>query len=612
MSNVSGTINDGVVMELNPGPEPTGDRAELIARLRILFSGKDVKGLIEAVDEFRRTPGFSQFCHALIREGKCRTTRIDEVVAVLIDEVSADIDRDKGLSIKANYFEIQEQLGNRFGKDLAEFYLSVKMPNDFLSAIRNRGDQDDLEDQGDSQLSNQLVEDFKREMVRTEKGRRSVIEVVQPYSNLPLQNVNALNEVLHQLYRRVKASYKYLSIKPYLLAVYQSDSNVAPDIGSNLRSARLFVHYLDTGEEPSVSDQIQLHIAIHRLFHELEKKSVIPSSDCQQFFSRIAEILSYQGKPGLASKGRIILEGLLTQVNQDKAAIRARLARTFIEEYHSAENQMQVRRTLIINELAATREYLKRIAREVRQLSGVDEERAKFAMEKLVCLKDVFILSDALEQAAAEKSFDRVERSALEISTLITPAQLTSWIRIYSIIYSNSEFLAYGKQQIDQKIVKSLISDLTTYHLIQNIAQLKIIVDRGIGNSDRRLNHFRQFNEALKLKLQGLMGTQKQQNKSLKEMIQELSFLQDESSQFVIAETFKGFQIIVDAFDSISRDYFVRDKEALLAESRGLYNEICNKCLRGFVTKPIELSGKKDAADCKSSRSWFGRLFTST
>ena len=226
--------------------------------------------------------------------------------------------------------------------------------------------------------------------------------------------------------------------------------------------------------------------------------------------SRVVGILSYQGSTDLAPKGRRILEELLVRVNRDQAAIRSQLAKTFVEEYHCAEAQMLLRRRMIENELASTREYLRRIAHDVRHLSGTDEERARFALEKLVCLKDVFAVSDAQQQAAAAKSIDRLERSALEISTLITPEQLTSWIRIYSIIFSNSEFLAYDDRKIDFSVMQGLISDLTTFHLVQNIAQLKIVVDRSISASEeKKAVRFRQFNEALKLKLQGMMGAGK-------------------------------------------------------------------------------------------------------
>ena len=94
-------------------------------------------------------------------------------------------------------------------------------------------------------------------------------------------------------------------------------------------------------------------------------------------------------------------------------------------------------------------------------------------------------------------------------------------------------------------------------------------------------------------------------------MIEELGFLQHESAQFIIAETFKGFQVIVDAFNAIADDYFVRDKEALLNESRGLYDQICTKCLKGFVSKSPELSVGKGAGGAKSEKSWLKRLLFS-
>ena len=160
--------------------------------------------------------------------------------------------------------------------------------------------------------------------------------------------------------------------------------------------------------------------------------------------------------------------------------------------------------------------------------------------------------------------------------------------------------------------MRELISDLTTSHLIQNIAQLKIVVDRSLDASEAKKSvQFKQFNEALKIKLQGLMSTGKQEEKSLRDMIHELVFLQNESAQFVIAETFKGFQAIVDAFNSTANDYFVRDRETLLKESRALYDQICTKCLKGFVNQPIDHLVKRPPEATERKRSWFNRLFSS-
>ncbi len=106
------------------------------------------------------------------------------------------------------------------------------------------------------------------------------------------------------------------------------------------------------------------------------------------------------------------------------------------------------------------------------------------------------------------------------------------------------------------------------------------------------------------------MDHDKQKDKSLREMIDELVFLNNDAAQFVIAETFAGFQDIVDAFNSSASDYFVRDKEALLKESRSLYNEICNQCLKGVIKRPIVLKKNRGPEPTAKKQSWLGRLFT--
>jgi len=609
LSTVSKTTIDTAQADRKPDKAFAAEMSTLLERLCNAYNYRNVKSFIESVDDFQNTETYPRFCSSLVKAKRCKTTRIDEVTGVLVEEVQSRLHSKGDLEVQANYFEIEEQLKVKFGEDLSGFYMSIKMPSDFLTGVRQQGHHGDI-----NKLSNDLVNEYKREMIRVEKGRRLIIEAIRPFSHLPPKHVHELNDILQQLYRRLKTNYKYLTVKPYLLGVYRADSVSFPkgEVDPDLETARVFNHYLESDEEPPVADQIKLHIAIQKLFKLLQKKELVPQADREAIFSRIAGILSYQGSTDLAPKGRRILEELLVQVNRDKAVIRSQLAKTFVEEYHCAEAQMLLRLRMIENELASTREYLGRIAQDVRHLSGTDEERARFALEKLVCLNDVFVVSDAQQQAAAAKSTSRLERTALEISTLITPEQLTSWIRIYSIIFSNSEFLAYDDRKVDFSVMQGLISDLTTFHLVKNIAQLKIVVDRSISVSeDKKAVRFRQFNEALKLKLQGMMGGGKQQGKTLREMIEELGFLQHESAQFIIAETFKGFQVIVDAFNAIADDYFVRDKEALLNESRGLYNQICTKCLKGFVSKSTELNIGRSAGGAKSEKSWLKRLLFS-
>ena len=184
--------------------------------------------------------------------------------------------------------------------------------------------------------------------------------------------------------------------------------------------------------------------------------------------------------------------------------------------------------------------------------------------------------------------------------------------KIYSILFSNSEFLAYTQAQVDFSVMRNFISDLTTYHMILNISSLKTIIDQSLGvEEEEKIGHFKKFNEALKVRLQNLMSKKKKEVTSLQEMIEELSFLNNQSTQFVVAETFKGFQIIVDAFNSTANEVFVRDREALLKESRELYNQICDQCLKNFVKRPMKRIVAKPKEETEQKKSWLSRMFSS-
>ena len=95
--------------------------------------------------------------------------------------------------------------------------------------------------------------------------------------------------------------------------------------------------------------------------------------------------------------------------------------------------------------------------------------------------------------------------------------------------------------------------------------------------------------------------------KSLSDMIRELGFIDNKQVQFLIAETFKGFQSLADAFETTTKDYFVKDRKALLNESRELYGEVCNQCMKNFVhIKPRQVS----KAAGKKAAPWYRRLFS--
>jgi hypothetical protein len=243
-------------------------------------------------------------------------------------------------------------------------------------------------------------------------------------------------------------------------------------------------------------------------------------------------------------------------------------------------------------------------------INSEDKEKIRIAQEKMIGLDGVFEISPALRKAAAGKQFLELERTSLGLSTSVGVDRLTEWIRIYSILYSNSEFLEYTEEKVDFSTMRKYISDLSTYHLILNIAQLKEVIDHSLTiPDDEKVTQFTMFNEALKLRLQNLM-VKNEEEKSLREMIDDLGFLGNQSLQFVIAETFEGFQKIADAFTNSATDYFVHDKEALLKESNDLYKQICNQCMKNFLVRPIRHEPSETGQVAQPKRSWLSKLFS--
>ena len=584
------------------------------------YDRRDVMGLIRLFDQIKNAPDYmSTYRRLLARERIPASARLEELATGLLGELEETLNESGGLSIKASYFEIAEQLKKKFGAAVADTYTCSKMPDDFLSEIRKSSKQADTK-----KLTDDLVNEYKDALIRIEKGRRAIIDTLQPYSNLPLNNATILNDQFNELYRQLRSGYKYLSVKPYLLRVVQvMHGETFPLPGSESEPERsdfnLFNEYKSSGIEPSLACQVELHLAINTLMKYVQKHQLLPEEEYRGIWGRMSYVLQYKGAEILTPKARKIFDDLLLRINLDEKAIIRKLASTFLHEYLCAEEQMRIRRRMIETELAQTNEFLKQLAPSADKLAESDEAKVRVALEKLVCLKGVFELSSKQMQTAAGKPFVELERAALSISTALSPTQLASWIKTYSILFSNTSLLsqsraiAKNESDIELERMRSLISDLTTYHLIQNIAQLKVVVDRNLIIPDeQKISQIKQFSDILKAKLHGLMDHEKQKERSLKEMIDELVFLQNESAQFVIAETFEGFQHIVDAFNSGASDYFVRDKEALLKESRALYNEICNQCLKGIIKRPSILRPKKKTAQSQAEkkRTWLGRLFS--
>lgn len=603
------------------------DFSELKVALLDQYNRRDVEGIIRVVDQFKKSSEFPALCQRLAEQGKINfsTTKTEEIARALLDIIEEKLEADGGLTLKANFFEISEILKKKYNQELADIYLSIKMPSDFLMKIRMESDRSDS-----SKLSESLVEAYKNELIRTEKARRVIVDLIQSFNHFPIENVKTLNDLINHLHLTLKSNYKYLSVKPYFLSLVEIggsadlDDDLEADSEAEVGGFTLFKHYLNTGEEPALIQQVQFHIAVDKLFKFLKNQQLLSDTECNQYAGIASGILEYRGATEISAKARRVFDDLLCQINIDLQAIDQRLAYTFIDEYHCAEEQMRMRHSMIEYELAYTNEYLNQIASTLHSANSRADEKVSIAMEKTVLLKEVFTLSPHKIQVAAEKSLAELERTALGLSTAVGANQLTDWIKVYSIIFSNADFLAHSEKEIDFSIMRKLISDLTSFHLIQNIAQLKMVVDRAMhaAAEEEKISYFKKINKNLKEKLKSLMGSETQRKPgvkgslavqdqmNLRKMIDELDFLKNESTQFVIAETFEGFQIIVDAFNKTVNDYFVRDRDALMKESRGLYNDICNKCMVGFENQAAHRSQQEPVKAKKQKKSWLGKLFS--
>ena len=587
------------------------------AEFKSLYDNRDVDGMIRFVSELVKSPKFTDINRRLIKQGKLPATavKIHEVAAALIEELEDEIEQNGDVIAQDNYFEIAERLKKRFNDDVADIYIKTKAPNEFLNNIRIQHDQSDT-----SKLSDELVGRYKDELIRIEDGRRAVVDILQQHSNFPIKNVTALSELIEQLHLKLKSNNRYLSIKPYFLSIFKSAdaqcSEPTPDGSEDteISNCVLFPDYVTTGREPTLSQQILFRIEVVKLCQHLWKRNILPVAEHKQTVARINSYFSYRGDPELSRKAYRFLQELVNEINNDQTTILKRLAQTFVDEYYLAEQQMGIHYGMIDTELANTKEFLKQLAENICESDPSKEEKIQVAMEKVACLEGVFRISPLREQTASDTPFLELERTALGVSTIISSSQITEWIRIYSILFSNSEFLSHAEHKIDFSIMRKYISHLTTYHLIQGVSELKLVVNRALATpSEDKPDHFKKFGEVLKLKLQGLIRSKKEEEKSFQQMIQELNFIDNDATQYVIAETFKGFQEIADAFNNTVNDYFVRDREKLLKESRELYDQICAQCLKNVIVrpkKPATAPTPPSTEGNNTGKSWLGRLFS--
>ncbi len=580
------------------------------------YRNRDIDAIIRTTKGLMQDPEFPNLYNQLFKEHKVSSAsvKLEEIVAILLTEIEQMEQEEQNGGdefASVTYFEISSELGKQFGEELSDIYMSTKMPDEFLLQVRSGYDQSDTEKE---RLSEDLVDRYRKEMIRIEAGRKSVTDVLQKFSHFPIQNATTMSRLLGRLAHDLRSNYKYLTVKPYLMAVYANGQTSGsldtpiPDIQHE--QLVLFKHYLNTCEEPTVIQQVKFRLAINTLFRQIKQHEVLPEEDFKAYVKIISRIWGYRCPSKLTSNARDVLEELLLLVNQDQSAILKCLAKTFVEEYHQAEEKMKLYHNGIQSELAVTKEYLNQLSREVGRINSEEEEKIRIAQEKMIGLDGVFEVSPAMERAAVAKSFLELERTSLGISTSVTPERLTEWIRIYSILYSNTEFLDYTDEEVDFSTMRKYISDLSTYHLILNIAQLKAVIDRSLSVPEEdKHTHFKMFNEALKKRLHNMLGGDEEE-KSLTELIDELGFLENKSLQFVIAETFEGFQTIADAFTNSASDYFINDREALLRESRGLYKQICNQCLKNFVIRPIRHEPRQEKPGDTPQKSWLTRLFS--
>ncbi|MET0014609.1 MAG: hypothetical protein ABW088_13245 [Sedimenticola sp.] len=591
---------------------------EFIKVLSQLYLRRDVSGIINSINEYKSQPGFQLIYRKLLKSNLISesSSSMDGVIKALLKEISQSNEISRERHTVDNFFETGERLKAQYSKALADIYLETQFPSDFIINARKSE-----ESGAELRLTDSLVTQYKDELIRIKKGLTAIIRALQPFSNFPIKNCLALNDELTLVFAELRTNYKYLLIKPYLLKIIEVGSSESTDLSNIDKEIRadgytvsLFQQYINRGEEPELTRQVDLHLAIKRLFIYIKKNDLMDEDELREYWLPILSILNYKSKYELTPQDEDILINLLRQVNKDYSALLHKLSLTFVDEYHASQDLMKSRYRMIRNELIYTIEYLGRINRNKEDFNPMHAAKIELAKDKLFFLQDIFTVTDSQLSKAANVNLLELEKAAFGITTEITPIQLKEWIRIYSIIFSNASYVRHSDEKIDFTEMRELISHLTTYHLIQNITQLKGIIDRNLVASDEeRENRFKLFNEALKLRLQGLISTSKSKEKSFQEMIEELGFIQNKKVQFVIADTFKGFQTIADAFNDSANDYFVEDREAIIKESRTLYNDICNQCLKGLVARPKteqELEAETEESHSPmEKKSWFSRLF---
>ncbi|MCU7959166.1 MAG: hypothetical protein KZQ58_04030 [gamma proteobacterium symbiont of Bathyaustriella thionipta] len=495
-----------------------------------------------------------------------------------------------------------------------EAYINVQMPDDAIEQAREFATRDDHA-KSMAPLSWQMVTTFKEELTRVDRQREIIINELQLYSDFPLKHARSL----HQLLYLIEESTRDAPERPFVDEVFihignighkdrtreEAEAEVEPDTYH-----KLFDHYNSYGDELPLWQRVGLYRQTNAMLEVLNKHELMHADERKKIARLMKSIWAYKGKRGLSAIHEALLKETLGKLNEDKVGLTGLLARNFLQDYEVAEQQMFMVYDTISWQLTDTRAYILQIDPESEDLDQNQQEKLRIAEEKLFGLQDMFIpRKTAVQQQEGEKSLMELERTALGIPMNIEPEQIVRWIGIYSIVFSNEDFLSYAGTRPNFRRMRDLISNLSTYHLIQNIAELRSLVERkSSADEDEKKRQFASFNKALKVKLASMMKGESIVGQSIRDMIGELGFLNDNKVQFFVAETFKGFQNLVDAFDKTMKDEFVKDKTAYEKEARALYTDICEKALRNFTIRPPIRRKHADQKVSFAARllSWFG------
>jgi hypothetical protein len=224
------------------------------------YDHRDILGLIRIVEQVKNAPDYMATYRRLLAKGRLTSSsvKLEQLATALIDELEEILASSPERAIQANYFEVGEHIKKKFGANIAEIYLASKMPDDFLTAVRQ-----DPEHGDSKKLSDDLVDEYKNALIRIEKGRRLMSDLLQPYSNFPLKNAAILNAQFNQLYNLLKSNYKYLSVKPYLIKIIQlmlgDEQNREQEQDAAQIEFNLFREYQASGPASGASKPDEIH-----------------------------------------------------------------------------------------------------------------------------------------------------------------------------------------------------------------------------------------------------------------------------------------------------------------------------------------------------------------